>query len=134
MKKTLPITALLLCVNLLFASPAATNVMRELRLIYQTQKAGMFIDAYLRERRLNDAQIRGIRERIDFFFNSNMFIETGAAYLAHFFSERELTEIYGNLRHGQSPSAAVRRVEKLFRRLDPFIFDFLRQNVIPEPK
>ncbi|MCL2844926.1 MAG: hypothetical protein FWE23_05685 [Chitinivibrionia bacterium] len=125
---------IMFCASFLFASPIATNVMRELRFVYQTQKADMFIEAYLRERRLSDEQVRRIRERMDFFFNSNIFLETGAAYLAHFFSERELMEIYDNLRFGTDPSAAMRRMDRLFRRLDPFLFDFLRQNVFTNPQ
>jgi len=108
--------------------------MRELRSLYQTQKADMFIEAYLRERNLCDVQISGVRDRLDFFFNSNMFIETGAAYLAHFFNERELSEIQDHLRYGTSPTAATSRMNSIFRRLDPFLFDFLQQNVMPEPE
>lgn len=128
------VLSVFICASFLFASPQATNLMRELRILYQTQKADMFIEAYARERNLSDEQIRKIRERMDFFFNSDMFIETGAAYLAHFFNERELAEIHDHLHRGTDPTLAMQRMNRLFKRLDPFLFIFLSQNIMPEPE
>ena len=119
-------------VSFTLASPTATEIMRELRFVYQTQKVDLFINQYFRERQLTPEQAQRVRERIDFFFDSDLFIETGVLYLTRLFSEQELTEIYNYLLHGTSAGTATRRMNNLFRRLDPLLFEFLRHNVVGE--
>jgi len=126
-------------------SPTAIRIMREIRIQYQNERANVFLSAHLRDRNLDEEQIFQIRERMNYFFESNTFIETGAAYLTALFNERELDEILRSAENGelfetdkrrnppQRNSRLTRQIQNLFSRLDPFLFQFLEQNIIPQP-
>ena len=116
----------------------AVKIMREIKIVYQTQKASMFVDVYLRERNLDSEQIADVRERINYFFNSQTFVETGAAYLTALFNENDLSDIFTAVQNGdflenKRNSPAVKKVQKLFAELDPYLYRYLRQNIIPQP-
>lgn len=137
---------IVVCANLLtlFASPqmspTAIKIMREIKITYQTEKANKYIETYLKEKRLNDEQIRGVRGRMDYFFSSQTFIETGAAYLTALFHENDLIDIFNSVRNGDFLEnnrrkfiPAMNKVQRLFNELDPYLYQYLRQNIIPQP-
>jgi hypothetical protein len=121
-------------------SPTAIKIMREIKIMYQTEKADKYIENYLRDKDLNTEQIRDIRERMSFFFNSQTFVETGAAYLTALFSENDLIDIFNSARNGsfleksyEKPTPAMIKVQRLFSELDPYLYRYMKQNIIPQP-
>jgi len=129
------------CTNL-SAAPiihtAAVKIMREIKVVYQTEKINKFLEYYLKERNLSAQQISDVRERIDCFFNSQTFIETGAAYLTALFDENDLADIFNAVRNGdfwenKRNDPAVKKVQKLFAELDPYLYRYLKQNIVPQP-
>ena len=129
------------CTNL-FAAPkihtVAVKIMREIKVVYKTEKTNKFLENYLKERNLSPEQISDVRERIDYFFNSQTFIETGAAYLTVLFDENDLKNIFNAVRNGdfwenRRNDFAVKKAQKMFAELDPYLYRYLRQNIIPQP-
>jgi uncharacterized membrane protein YheB (UPF0754 family) len=126
----------------LFAAPnihtAAVKIMREIKVVYKTEKTNKFLENYLKERNLSPEQISDVRERIDYFFDSQTFIETGAAYLTALFDENDLKNIFNAVRNGdfwenKRKDLAVKKVQKLFAELDPYLYRYLRQNIVSQP-
>lgn len=130
----------------IFASPpistASMKIMREIKMQYKNEKAQMFLSAYLKDKNLPDEQIFEIKDRLYLFFDSDTFLETGAAYLTALFNENDLTEILRAAENGslfdanrlnQQNSGLTRKLQKLFSKLDPYLYMYLEQNIIPQP-
>jgi len=135
-----------------FASPqmssTAIKIMREIKMQYKNEKTQMFLSAYLKDKDLTDEQVFEIKGRMYYFFDSDTFLEMGAAYLTALFNENDLTEIlwaaengtlfeYGSNRNrnsNQQNSNLTRKLQKLFNKLDPYLYMYLEQNIIPQPR
>lgn len=127
-------------------SPTATKIMREVKLQYKTEKAQMYLSVFLSDRNLTEDEIFKIRERMNYFFDSDAFLETGAAYLTALFIENDLSEILSAIENGnffdkqagrnryEGNAALARKMQRLFERLDPYLYRYLEQNIIPQPK
>jgi hypothetical protein len=127
-------------------SPTATRIMREIKFQYKNEKAQMYLSAYLRDKNLTNEQVVQIRERMNFFFDSDTFLETGAAYLTALFNENDLSEILTAVMNGfafengsnrsrnQRSAELTRKLQRLFSELDPYLYRYLEQNIIPQPR
>ncbi|MDR0303183.1 MAG: hypothetical protein LBH98_00190 [Chitinispirillales bacterium] len=121
-------------------SPTAIKIMREIKIMYLTEKADRYIENYLQEKDLNGKQIRDVRERMDYFFNSQTFVETGAMYLTALFTENDLIDIFNFMRDGNflennrgNSTPAMKKVQKLFNELDPYLYRYMKQHIIAQP-
>ena len=121
-------------------SPTATRIMREIRVEFRNEKAREYLSIYLRDKDLTNEQIVQVRERMDYFFDSDKFLETGAAYLTAFFNENELSQISSSVLSGRffdsgsSADPLMRRVNKLLSNFDPLLYHYLERHVMPQPK
>jgi Sec-independent protein translocase protein TatA len=126
-------------------SPTATKIMREIKQQYKTEKAQMFLSAHLRDKNLTNEQISDIRERMNYFFDSNTFLETGAAYLTALFNENDLSNILTSIMRGDffdnrtgknrqaNDIVLAKKIQQLFDKLDPYLYMYLQQNIMQEP-
>ncbi len=135
MKKS--VTILLFC---LFATvclgqqvlPISMDIMREVQVQYQTGEIDRYIEQVVSGRRLTDDEIASVEEEVQYFFDSEQFIETGAQYLTAYFSERELEEILmvlrdSSLENDPNFQGAV-KLKILMKKLKPYIVQYLRYS------
>lgn len=127
----------LLSISTLFSAPAmlpiSIEIMRELKMGYQNDKGERYISQIVSSKNLNYEQEEKLRDLVDRFFESDLFIETGAAYLTALFSEKDLHEIKnalsdGYLRLDDPNYPAARRLQALFNKLDPYILKYLNSH------
>jgi hypothetical protein len=121
--------------------------MREIKIQYKTEKLQMYLTAYLQDKNLSDQQLYQVKNRMNYFFDSDTFTETGAAYLTALFSENDLRDILQAIQNGSffdnSPSrnrntnpkssALTHKLQQLFEKLDPYLYRYLEQNIIGQP-
>jgi len=113
-------------------SMTALDLMYDLQQWYQDEKVTLFEEKMVSR----DDQER-INEKIEEFFASQTFVETGAAYLTSLFSERELLELRTAVQEGAltnqssttQQSAAMQKLRYLFNKLDPYMYHYLERKI-----
>lgn len=104
-------------------SAEAKELMRELQLWYQQERMPLFIERLAESKAME----------IEAFFSSDRFVETGAAYVTAIFSDPEIMELRRAVRDGAlieyNPNyPSVQKLHRLFKRLDPYLYQFLEQQ------
>lgn len=111
-------------------SAIAKDLMYELQGWYQQEKVTLFIDKLDSKK----AQER-LDEQVEEFFASERFVETGASYLTSLFTDKELSELRQAIRNGaltryDANYPAVQKLHFLFKKLDPYLYQFLEQQFV----
>ena len=114
-------------------SMTAIDLMYDLQQWYQDEKVELF-----EQRMVSHNDQDRINEKIEEFFASRTFVETGASYLTSLFKENELLELReavqdGALNEGGSsfgqPKASVQKLQYLFKKLDPYMYQYLERKI-----
>ncbi len=135
MKKNVTIMLFCLFATVCFGQqvlPISMDIMREVQAQYQNGEVDHYIEQILSGRELTEDERYGIEEEVQYFFDSEQFIETGAQYLTAYFSERELEEIMMVLRDSSLANdpnfqGAV-KLNRLMNKLKPYIVQYLRHR------
>lgn len=115
--------------------PEAMEIMEEVEALYRDNKVDLYLEKVQKKRTLSEDELDTMREEIEAFFESDLFLETGAAYLTNLFSERELSDVlqaiedYG-VDFDEANNRATRKLERLLRKLDPYLYKYVRSRVI----
>lgn len=112
--------------------PVSLEIMHELRYSYRNGEIDDYVHQVTAGQNLSEEDYDEISSEIEFFFDSDQFIETGAQYLSHLFNERELEEILevmkdSSLRNDIN-SGGVKKLDAMMRRLKPYIVKYLKQK------
>ncbi len=131
------VTILMLCVftTLCFSQnilPVSMDIMREFQSQSQTGEINSYMDQIVSGRELTEDQRYDIELEVQFFFESEQFIETGAQYLTALFSERELEEILMVLQDSSLANdpnfQGAAKLKRLMNKLKPYIIQYLRNR------
>lgn len=115
--------------------PVSMEIMEEVEQLYQDDKVDVFLDKIVKNRDYPDSTLDAMREEIEAFFESELFLETGAAYLSSLFTERELSEVqqaidnYG-VDFEEANNSATRKLQKLLLKLDPYIYTYVNRRIL----
>ena len=113
-------------------SMTAIDLMYDLQQWYQNEKVELFEQHMVSQHDQED-----LNRKIEQFFASQTFIETGASYLTSLFSEKELLELRQAVQNGaltettnNTPQvASVQKLRLLFKKLDPYMYHYLQQKL-----
>lgn len=118
--------------------PEAIDLMNDLRYIYRDQSTKRFVEIYLRDRNLSPEETESLQQSIEDFLMSNLFVETGAAYLTALFQEAEIYQIHEALRSDSFLNLydqnypAVQKVQRLFNQIEPYLYQYLERTILPQ--
>lgn len=115
--------------------PISMEIMEEVEQLYQDDKVDLYIEKIAAQRNYPDSIIEKMHGQIEEFFESDLFLETGAAYLTSLFTERELTDVLQAIEnfgidYEKAHTPATRKLRKLLQMLDPYIYRFVNSRVI----
>jgi len=112
--------------------PVSIDIMRELQIQYRSGETDLYLERVIAGREITEDQRYDIEQKVQFFFDSDQFLETGAQYLTALFTERDLEEILMVLRN---PSLAndpnyqgAVKLNHLMNRLKPYLVQYLRHR------
>ena len=114
--------------------PISRDVMAEVKRSYESGEIEWYFKAVVKGLNLTVEQEDDIRSGVDNFFDSNLFIETGAAYLTSLFNERELNDILRVLDDptlmGEPDFEGARKFNRMMTTLKPYIVSYLKTKFI----
>ncbi len=116
-------------------SPEALNIMKQLKTYYSDNKTDVYIEQILKTKNLNEEETELVHEAIEDFFDSEIFVETGAMYLTALFRPQELEQLRSALKEGlfflDDPNyKATQKLQRMFKKLDPYLYSYLKSKVV----
>lgn len=115
--------------------PISMEIMEEVEELYQEDKVDLYIEKIAAHRNYSDSVVDEMKAQIEEFFESDLFLETGAAYLSSLFTERELSDVLLAIKNfgidfEEAHTPATQKLRKLLLMLDPYIYRFVNSRVI----
>lgn len=112
--------------------PISMEIMRELQYQYRNGEIDEYIRLVTAGQKLAEEDYDEISLEIEYFFDSDQFLETGAQYLSHLFNERELDDILTVMRDSSLKSdenfRGAHKLNAMMNKLKPYIVKYLKHK------
>ena len=113
--------------------PISKEIMVKIKDGYREGKGESYIENIVKSNNLNEEEEDVLRDYVDDFFDSDLFIKTGSQYLSALFTEKDLQDIMmaladGYLNTNDDNYPAAKRLQKMFDSLDPYVYKYIKHK------